>query len=217
MTQKQPPKRGRPPSLKVERVMEAALRIADAEGLGALTIRGVARDCSVTPMSIYRYVDTVEGLEELAFRKAMQNMPESDLSGPWQAQVKSIWGTFRSLLMAHPGAGAIFAKRAMPTPEIIDATARLFEILETAGFKGDAVYDLYDTTFIYTLGSIRFELTRPPDARKPLSNQGNQHASGSILSRYVNQMSDRNGETQFEIGLNAILAGLSSRAGDGAT
>lgn len=193
--------------------MEAALGIADSGGLAALTVRGVARACEVTPMAIYRHVETVEGLEELAFRQAMRDMPAPEPTGPWKAQVISVWRVFRDMLLAHPGAAAIFAKRAMPTPEIIDATGRLFDVLEAAGFSGKQAFDLYDATFIYTLGSIRFEITRPADARRPLAAADEESPAKETLARYSEHMSNRDPDAQFEIGLAAILEGLSGKTG----
>jgi len=98
------------------------------------TVRGVTRLCKVTPMALYRHVNSVEGLGELAFLKALQGMAQPDLSGDWRQQVKSIWGNFGQILHRHTGAAEVFAKRTMPTPKIIKATNQLFEVLEAAGF-----------------------------------------------------------------------------------
>ncbi len=188
--------------------MSAALKIADENGLSALTIRGVSRLCKVTPMAIYSHVESVEGLEELAFRKAMQAMPQPVLSGDWRQKVKSIWRNFRQILQTHPGAAAVFAKRAMPTPEIIRATNQLFEVLEAEGISGDMAFQAYDITFIFTLGSIRFELTRTENARTGLVEAALPSANLQALSRHASHMVNRDAERQFEAGLDAILRGL---------
>ncbi|NOX39983.1 MAG: hypothetical protein GXP05_05570 [Alphaproteobacteria bacterium] len=189
--------------------MSACLSIADENGLDALTVRGVARLCKVTPMAIYRHVDSVQGLEELAFRKALQGMAQPDPSGDWRQQVKSIWGNFRQILQRHPGAAEVFAKRAMPTPEIIQATNQLFEVLETAGHSGNAAFAAYDVTFIFTLGSIRFDLTRAADARRGLAEAPRMATNLEALSRYTDQLSSRDADAKFDAGLDMILRGLS--------
>lgn len=207
MARTEQPKRGRPANLTTEAVMSACLSVADENGLGSLTVRGVARLCKVTPMAIYRHVDAVEGLEDLAFRKALQGMAQPDLSGDWRQQVKSIWGNFRQILQRHPGAAEVFAKRAMPTPEIIQATNQLFEVLEAAGYSGDAAFAAYDATFIFTLGSIRFDLTRAADARRGLAEATRTTKTLPALSRYSAQLSNRDADAQFDAGLDAILRG----------
>lgn len=185
--------------------MAAALDIADGEGLEALTVRGVARRCDVSPMAIYRHVETVEGLEDLAFRKAMRNTYAPTLRGPWRADVEAIWMAFRDVMEAHPGAAAIFARRAVPTPEIVAATNRLFEVLEKAGFAPQAAFDVYDTTFAFTLGTIRFDLTRDREARSRLLDADG--AADNALSRHGAFLISRDTRRQFRRGLAAILDG----------
>lgn len=196
-------KRGRPPKLTLEHVMQQALIIADTQGINALTIRGIARACNVTPMAIYLHVDTVADLEELAFRQAMQQMQPPSQSGPWREQVISIWRNFRDMLMAHPGAAAVFAKRQMPTPEIINATRQLLEVLETAGLTPDQAFAAYDATFIFTLGSVRFDISRTPDARTGILDNGHP-----MLQRYAANLSQRDPDAAFETGMEIILRGF---------
>src|SRR5919112_1054849 len=52
----QRPKRGPKPRLTVEQIVQAALGVADAEGLAALSMRRVADELGVAPMSLYTYV-----------------------------------------------------------------------------------------------------------------------------------------------------------------
>ena len=61
----------RRPRLSRERVVEAALAIADADGLGALTIRSLATELGVKPMSVYYHVagkdDILAALVDVVF------------------------------------------------------------------------------------------------------------------------------------------------------
>jgi AcrR family transcriptional regulator len=60
---------GRPPQISRDAVLAAALRLADADGLEAVTMHAVARSLRVTPMALYRHVDDknalLDGLVEL--------------------------------------------------------------------------------------------------------------------------------------------------------
>ena len=56
------PQRGPKREMSVERIVEAAVEIADAEGLGAVSMAAVAARLGFTPMSLYRYVSAKEDL-----------------------------------------------------------------------------------------------------------------------------------------------------------
>src|SRR6478752_614939 len=56
------PQRGPKREMSVERIVEAAVEIADAEGLGAVSLAAVAASLGYTPMSLYRYVSAKEDL-----------------------------------------------------------------------------------------------------------------------------------------------------------
>ena len=56
------PQRGPKREMSVERIVEAAVEIADAEGLGAVSMAAVAARLGYTPMSLYRYVSAKDDL-----------------------------------------------------------------------------------------------------------------------------------------------------------
>ena len=85
------PESGRPEArapLSRERVLRGALAIADAAGIGALTIRSLARELGVKPMSLYHYVaskeDILDGIVDLVFSEIELPSP----GGDWQAEMR---------------------------------------------------------------------------------------------------------------------------------
>ena len=82
------PESGRPEArapLSRERVLRGALAIADAAGIGALTIRSLARELGVKPMSLYHYVaskdDILDGIVNLVFSEDRATVPRRRLAG----------------------------------------------------------------------------------------------------------------------------------------
>ena len=59
------PQRGPKRELSLERIVEAAMKIADAEGLAAVTMQRVARSFGFTTMALYRYVSSKDDLHQL--------------------------------------------------------------------------------------------------------------------------------------------------------
>lgn len=81
----EPPKRGPKPSLTVRQIVATAIEVADAEGLGAVSMHRLAKELDVTAMSLYRYVPSKDDLLELMFDSAV-GQPPSDLvsGGRWR-------------------------------------------------------------------------------------------------------------------------------------
>ncbi|SDU72564.1 TetR/AcrR family transcriptional regulator [Jiangella alkaliphila] len=66
-----PPTRGPKPALSVRQIVDAAIAIADAEGVAAVSMRRVADDLGYTTMSLYRYVPSKTDLLDLMVEHAM--------------------------------------------------------------------------------------------------------------------------------------------------
>ncbi len=94
---------GRKRALDREAVVEAAIRVLDAEGLDAVTIRRVAHELGVGAASLYAYVDSKDTLIELVLDHVIG---EIDYSGypderPWQDQLKDLIRETRDTFNAH--------------------------------------------------------------------------------------------------------------------
>ncbi|MET9491661.1 TetR/AcrR family transcriptional regulator C-terminal domain-containing protein [Nocardia sp. NPDC006630] len=87
----------------VDAVVDAALEIADGQGLAALTMRSVAAQLGLTPMATYTYVPGKAELLDLMLDTVYQRMTRHDLAGmPWRERVSAIAAENRALLAAHP-------------------------------------------------------------------------------------------------------------------
>ncbi|MFB6809658.1 TetR/AcrR family transcriptional regulator [Streptomyces sp. NPDC056387] len=102
------PRRG----LSIDAVVEAATAIADAEGLDAVTMRRVAKDLGVVPMTLYTYVPGKAELLDLMLDSAYARMHRTDTAGqPWRQRVTAIAEENRALFERHPWATAVCTVR----------------------------------------------------------------------------------------------------------
>jgi AcrR family transcriptional regulator len=93
------PSRGPKPGLSVEQIAQTAIGVADAEGLGALSMRRVADELGFTPMALYRYVPGKWELIELMADVGVGAPPESiDAARGWRARLE-LWS--RELLAVY--------------------------------------------------------------------------------------------------------------------
>ncbi|WP_406637296.1 TetR/AcrR family transcriptional regulator [Amycolatopsis sp. WGS_07] len=102
----EPPPRGRRPTLTVERIIVAAIAVADAEGLVATSMHRVAKELGAGTMTLYTYVP---GKTELIDLMVDTVLLERNLPGPgeprpedWRAQVRVYADRTRDIYRRHP-------------------------------------------------------------------------------------------------------------------
>jgi AcrR family transcriptional regulator len=97
------PQRGPKRELSIERIVEAAIEIADAEGLGAVSMSRVAASLGFTTMSLYRYVTSKDDLVLLMAEAASEiPVPDDDVERGWRAGVTAWVHAIRGAYAAHP-------------------------------------------------------------------------------------------------------------------
>jgi len=83
-------RRGPRPQLDRERIVAAALRIVDAEGVPALSLRRLADDLGVTPMSLYWHVADKAELLELVGQAVLSEIELPARTGGWKEQLRDV-------------------------------------------------------------------------------------------------------------------------------
>jgi len=116
-------------------VTDRALKLADAEGLDALTIRKLAQDLGVTPMALYWHFrskeELLEGVAERVWGEIDVNV---DPAAPWPDQLAGILRSLVSVLRAHPSAPRLVQEHEKRNEAALRATEITLEILRGAGF-----------------------------------------------------------------------------------
>src|SRR3954447_20148804 len=84
------PTRGPKPALTLDQITDAAIAIADAEGLAAVSMQRVAADLGFTKMSLYRYLPGKNELVAAMIERALQTPPA--VTGPWR-EALTAWAT----------------------------------------------------------------------------------------------------------------------------
>ncbi len=104
--------RGPKQGLTVDDVVAAAITIADAAGLDGLSMRSVAQDLDVAPMSLYTYVRGKTELCDLMLDTVYLAIPRPSFAGhDWRAKLTLVADDNRSMLLAHPWAAALTTPR----------------------------------------------------------------------------------------------------------
>ena len=122
------------PGLSTERVVDAALRMADEGGLEALSLRRLAAALGVTPMALYRHVRNKNHLLDLMADRLLEQLDLAPADLPaWQARLRRLAASLLAVLEAHPAAPLLLS-RPFASPAALRVSEALLAILDSAGF-----------------------------------------------------------------------------------
>lgn len=206
-------------SLTRDQVIDAALALADQDGLGSLTMLNLARRLECGVMTLYGYVDSKEDLLDAIAQAGLRDLR---LPRPLNNDVEAIlvaWGRgLRTTLIAHPSLPVIFLSQAVVGPGIFRGVEALLGRLRGAGMPAaDGVHAIY-AVLTYATGFVAWEIPRTrrqPQAAYAASWRrefaGLPPAEFPIAAQVLEELGQVAGELQFELGLQALSAGLARR------
>ncbi|MDP3950000.1 TetR/AcrR family transcriptional regulator [Microbacterium sp.] len=97
------PQRGPKREMSVEKIVDAAVELADAEGIGAVSMAAVAAKLGFTPMSLYRYVTAKDDLLLLMQEQGTGLPPdEYRLQEGWRAKLRTLFEAQVIVYLSHP-------------------------------------------------------------------------------------------------------------------
>jgi len=116
-------------------ILSIALRLVDEHGVGGVTMRGIADEAGLTPMSLYRHVRTkeeiIEGLRELVWQ-----LLDYDGEGlPWRENLFETFKHVHRTLLDHPGLVDVMLLKPTGTVSAYSWVERLIAALGEAGFS----------------------------------------------------------------------------------
>ena len=123
-------------TLTPQTVVEGALALAEAEGLGAVTIRRLAKKLGVTPMALYwHFRSKGELLDGMAARIFEEVDLSVDVSAAWQEQLRALLGSMLGVLRAHPSTAILLSTRTASSEGSLRATEVVLDVLRGGGFS----------------------------------------------------------------------------------
>jgi AcrR family transcriptional regulator len=147
--------------LSRDRVLQSALAVADAGGLEALTIRSLAQELGVKPMSVYYHVanksEIIDGIVDLVFGEI--KLPALD--GDWRAEMRRRAASARSVLRRHSWAIPLLQSRTHPGPATLRHHDAVIGSLRSAGFTVTMTAHAYALIDSYVFGFALSESALP--------------------------------------------------------
>jgi AcrR family transcriptional regulator len=210
--------------LNRERVLRGAIAVADAGGIGSLTIRSLAQHLGVKPMSLYYYVsgkdEILDGIVDLVFSEI--ELPA--LGGEWRSEIVRRANSARRALRRHSWAIGLMESRKNPGPATLRHHDAVIGTLRRAGFSVEMTAHAYALLDSYIYGFALQEASLPfqgPESAtavaEPMMKQFPIDAYPHLVemaSEYILRPGYDFGN-EFTFGLDVILGALTLSIPDG--
>lgn len=162
---------GRPARLSRAQVIDAAVALADEQGIESLTMRSVAHRLGAEAMSLYRHVrnkeDLVDGMVDLVFAEI--DMPAGT---DWKSAMRGRAVSAREVLGRHPWAIGLMESRAHPGPANLQHHDAVLRVLLGAGFSSALATRIYNLVDSYVYGFALQERSLPVGTPEDMAEVG---------------------------------------------
>jgi AcrR family transcriptional regulator len=211
--------------LSRERVLSAAVQLADEGGVEAVTMRRLAQKLGVEAMSIYNHAankeDVLDGMVDVLMTEINDVVSRVESSGDWKASMRQRILAAREVLLRHRWAPAVLESRATVSPTMMRYYDSLVALFREGGFSNDLTHHA-----LHALGSRALGFTQElyddsgdvDDAELELMIQrmsGEYPHLAAMVSEAVHDADTTLGwcddQFEFEFALDLLLDGLERR------
>jgi AcrR family transcriptional regulator len=216
--------RGPKPAHSRDDVAAAGVRVADAAGLDAVTMRRVAAELGTGTTSLYRYVPSKEDLLDLMADAVLGEDDPPPRTGDWRTDLAALAHRMRDRMLRHPWLATLSALRPSLGPNGLRWLEFTLATVDGRGLTPDDMIITTGTVTTFVLGSVVTELAERRTASSLAQWRAAQGAYGDsiisdgqypILARIMIEASlphlDNPAEKGFAEGLSQILDGLAPR------
>jgi AcrR family transcriptional regulator len=223
------PKTKRRTPLTRERVLQAAIALADRDGLEALSMRRLGQELGVEAMALYRHVrdkdDLLDSLVEAIVGEILTHQPAP--RAKWKASLRSQILEARAVMLRHPWARRVLEDRGVGGPATLAYIETVLATLRAGGFSVDLAHHALHVLGSRILGFNQdlFEDSTPDPATAPTPEDdpirsGRMAAAFPRITELATSVSHDgvlgacDDDVEFAFGLDLVLDGLDRRANE---
>jgi AcrR family transcriptional regulator len=206
--------------LSIERVLRAAIGLADAGGLESLTMRKLAGALGVEAMTLYYYVankdDILNGIVDLVVGEIEAPARGAD----WKTALRKSATSAHEVLLHHPWACGLMMSPPRVRPARLRFMDSVLRSLREAGFSAELTYLAYHAFDSHILGFTLWEVGYSAGMAEPPNFMPNFLETLPVEYPYLAQHAEQHltesshhDEGEFEFGLDLILDGFEKMRG----
>jgi len=206
--------------LSRERIIRAALRVMDEEGLEAVSMRRIGRELGVEAMSLYNHVRDKEDILDSLCEEVLTEfrIPEAE---DWAEAARLGAGEYRRLLLAHPNVLTLMTERKSPMtdPDSLRAYEFGLDIFRRAGLSAVDSMKAFHAFGGYIMGYVTMELGTMVGGLKDEEHARAHEEMFRVvqtvdlprLRETLPYLIDLDVEEQFDFGLDLLIEGIRAR------
>jgi AcrR family transcriptional regulator len=198
--------------LSPEAIVEAAIRLADAEGLEAVSIRRVAAELDARAMSLYdHFASKRELLASMSDEVVGEMLVSQPLPKGWREAVAVTARTMLAAYASHPWAIFVAAERPSPGPNSVKIAKQMARALATLPLEHGDVWQVQGIVNDYLIGyAFRTVATvKPEDMAAAIA--ASDMVEFPELAALPDNLRNRSSIERFELGLQTVLDGIERR------
>ncbi|WKD31451.1 TetR/AcrR family transcriptional regulator [Streptomyces xanthophaeus] len=201
-----PRRKEQQPALSRALIVAAAVRLLDAEGIDALSMRRLGTGMGAAATSLYRHVTGKDELIELVVDEVYGELevPGAASPGEWRDAVARGGHGLRAMALRHPWVASVLGRvgPAHLGPNLMRAGERMLALFRTAGFPADEADRAMKAVISYVVGATTGEAAHL--SRLARSGRSEQECAEGRDPRKLR-------EENFDYGLQRVLDGLEMR------
>jgi AcrR family transcriptional regulator len=126
--------------LSRERVLEAAVALADRDGADGLSMRRLAAELGVVPMALYKHVANKDEMFDGMIDVVVDEIDPPRTDADWKTSVRERILSARRALLRHPWASRVMESRTAPTPTVMAYFDSMIQMFLDGGFSIDLTH-----------------------------------------------------------------------------
>jgi AcrR family transcriptional regulator len=203
-----------------ERIVEAAMRVIDAEGIDALSMRRLGTELDVNPMAAYHYVPNKAALYDLVLDAVMSGIDLGviDPAAPVDERLKQAARAYQAAMLRHPRAIPVLASRSVRSISALRPVEAFVQLLFEVGLDTTQALAAVDAMAQYILGGVMGYYHHMVDVEAGEQREFDQLPPSEFpgMTRVLAEGRYLGFEGEFEFGLDMIVRGLMTVGRDGA-
>ncbi|MFE0927643.1 TetR/AcrR family transcriptional regulator [Streptomyces mutabilis] len=154
------PSRGPKPGLTLERIVEAAVEVADRDGLGAVSMRRIATELGTGTMSLYRYVPGKAELIDLMLDRVQRPSEDADDlgDGDWRSALEALGHATLALYRRHTWLLEVNQSRPVLGPAALDGMEKVLARIRPMGLTDPELVSTIVMIDGYVVGAARTQV-----------------------------------------------------------
>jgi AcrR family transcriptional regulator len=199
-------------------ILDSAVSLIERDGAGALSMRRLGAALGVEGMALYHHFGSRDELMVAIGDRLLDPLHGLELGEDWREACRRFAMALRGVAVTHPATFQLVGLEPLDTPASLRPVERLLGVLVTRGFTPSEALAIYRATVSFARGYALAEATGfTVDAARAAGRRRLAALSREefpILAGRAKELASLDADSAFEVGLEALLAGLPEPAAE---